>query len=363
MSQIKSTVDFREIARIEAGDSISLLPVIEKELLHYDIIRAMSENGFLEKLCFQGGTSLRLCYGSERFSEDLDFTGGVNFEASTMVQLKQCIEDCLSEKYGLSVVVKSPKERRYTGINVSSWQVKVITGPNRPDLPSQKIKIEVANVPSHTRDFVQISQNYKFGVGAPLIIGAQSMQEIMADKLLALPASVSNIRYRDIWDLNWMSMNKVKPNSELVNKKIFDYGTVGFSKLLSDRIDSLPGIINGPEFLGQMSRFLKRETIESSIAKVSFRAALVGNITRLMSALEEEVEKSPNVERVGSFSGVILDISNGIVSQRVNRDGGTVQHDLSVLSVPVVKGSVVNIKYVGGVGVVSGRGVSVGVGR
>lgn len=50
--------------------------VVEKELLHHDILLALSESGMLEKLCFIGGTCLRACYGSNRLSEDLDFTGG-----------------------------------------------------------------------------------------------------------------------------------------------------------------------------------------------------------------------------------------------------------------------------------------------
>lgn len=263
--------------------------MIEKELIHYDIIRAMSENGFLEALCFRGGTSLRLCYGSERLSEDLDFTGGVYFESATMNQLKECIEDTLSNKYGLSVEVKPPKEKKGSGIKVATWQVKVITAPDRPDIPSQKIKIEVANIPSHTRELVQMSQNYQGSMGAPLIIGVQSMEEIMADKLLALPASVSHIRHRDIWDLNWMSMNKVRPNADLLKKKINDYGVTGYQKMLQDRIESLPAIINGVEFINQMSRFLKRETIALSIGKENFRMALIGNISRMLSANQVEI--------------------------------------------------------------------------
>ena len=37
-------------------------PVIEKELLHYDILFALDSKGFLDNLTFQGGTCLRLCY-------------------------------------------------------------------------------------------------------------------------------------------------------------------------------------------------------------------------------------------------------------------------------------------------------------
>ena len=46
----------------------SLRVVVEKELLHHDIMRALSDSGMLEKLCFTGGTCLRACYGSNRLS-------------------------------------------------------------------------------------------------------------------------------------------------------------------------------------------------------------------------------------------------------------------------------------------------------
>ncbi|NGM16758.1 hypothetical protein GMI70_01815 [Eggerthellaceae bacterium zg-893] len=52
----------------------ALLPVVEKELIHYEILQALGESKWLGRLNFQGGTCLRLCYGSERYSEDLDFT-------------------------------------------------------------------------------------------------------------------------------------------------------------------------------------------------------------------------------------------------------------------------------------------------
>jgi hypothetical protein len=53
-----------------------LLPAIEKEILHHDIIREFHEHGFLLGLTLFGGTNLRLCHGSNRLSEDLAFKGG-----------------------------------------------------------------------------------------------------------------------------------------------------------------------------------------------------------------------------------------------------------------------------------------------
>lgn len=51
----------------------NLLPVVEKELLHYRILDAMMREGFFSSLVFQGGTSLRPCHESPRYSEEIVF--------------------------------------------------------------------------------------------------------------------------------------------------------------------------------------------------------------------------------------------------------------------------------------------------
>lgn len=61
-------------------DLTSLRPVVEKGLLHHDILREMGGAGLLAELTFMGGTCLRACYRSQRLSEDLDFTGGSGFQ-------------------------------------------------------------------------------------------------------------------------------------------------------------------------------------------------------------------------------------------------------------------------------------------
>lgn len=62
----------------------------------------------------------------------------------------------------------------------------------------------------------------------------------------------------------------------------------------------------------------------------------------------------------GIYSGRVLSIDGGIVTQKVNREGKTELHDLRALSGPVEVGQVVDIKYVGGVGQVGGLAVSKG---
>ena len=53
-------------------DLAPLRMVVEKELLHHDILATLNDAGLLRQLTFMGGTCLRSCYGSNRLSEDLD---------------------------------------------------------------------------------------------------------------------------------------------------------------------------------------------------------------------------------------------------------------------------------------------------
>jgi predicted nucleotidyltransferase component of viral defense system len=120
---------------------------VEKELLHYDILYCLDKADLLQNLAFQGGTSLRLCYGGNRFSEDLDFADGTAFSGADLKNMKTCIEDYLGERYGLEVNVKEPNELRnepgYEDIRIDKWQVSVTTSPERRDMPKQRIKIDV----------------------------------------------------------------------------------------------------------------------------------------------------------------------------------------------------------------------------
>lgn len=75
MTGADGTYDYKAMVAgivLAGGEGMgNLLPVVEKELLHYRILDAMMREGFFSSLVFQGGTSLRLCHGSPRYSEDL----------------------------------------------------------------------------------------------------------------------------------------------------------------------------------------------------------------------------------------------------------------------------------------------------
>lgn len=261
---------------MQEGRYHHMRPVIEKELLHYDILFCLEKEGLLDKLTFQGGTSLRLCYGAPRFSEDLDFVGGKDFSASQVRGIKECIESYIGSRYGLQIDVKEPNELRslpeYADINVDKWQVRIVTSPERKDLPKQKIKLEIANVPSYDRVPQALQKNYDFLPDGyeDMLIMTESLNEVMADKLVSLVSCQKYIRHRDIWDLHWIKKHNGTLNNDLVKSKIMDYKVDHYLDKLNDMIKQLDDIIHGKPFLDEMSRFIPSDIQEGTINKEKF---------------------------------------------------------------------------------------------
>lgn len=269
--------------------------VIEKELLHYDILFALEKGGLLDKLTFQGGTSLRLCYGGNRFSEDLDFAGGKDFSSTMLADMKHCIEKYIGERYGLEVTVKEPKDLKqdpkYSELSIDKWQIAVVTSPERKDLPKQKIKVEVANIPAYTREPQPLQINYDFlpdGYSDTLIL-TESLDEVMADKIISLPATTRYVRHRDIWDLAWLQQQGATLNMDLVKNKVSDYKLEHFNKMLDNFLDRLPGIVSSEAFIAEMKRFLPTDVFDRTLAQDKFQVYLQNMLAKLFKTVSNEL--------------------------------------------------------------------------
>ena len=91
-----------EIALEHHPELAGMEVIVEKELLHYELLHVLNRGGWLDGLTFQGGTALRLCYGGSRLSEDLDFSGGPEFSSESMEGLAAYLKETLSSQ-GLGV--------------------------------------------------------------------------------------------------------------------------------------------------------------------------------------------------------------------------------------------------------------------
>jgi len=302
--------DFNELVDLAmANPALSAMrPVVEKELLHYEIFQALDAEGLLKDLVFQGGTSLRLCRGSDRFSEDLDFAGGVDFSAENMQRIKACVEKRIGERFGLNVTVNhKPVKIGEDGINhvrVDKWWISIETSPENRAMPRQKIKLEIANIPARTRELVPLRTNYDFLGSMPtVLVNTESLDEIMADKVLAFPTSLLNnqgnpvgvdsakIRHRDIWDLAWLTTRGAKLVPELVISKIGDYGVVNYPGLLDLALKQLPEIVKSRAFMAQMSRFIDSATVAKTLAIESYLDYLSTSVGGLFVAMKTALER------------------------------------------------------------------------
>lgn len=292
MNKIEDFNQLVALAMREPGHT-HMRPAIAKELLHYDILFCLDDNDLLDKLTFQGGTSLRLCYGAQRFSEDLDFAGGRDFVTANLIDMKNCLEKYIGGRYGLEISVKEPKEMallpKYEDTKVDRWQISITTSPEKKDLPKQKIKIEVVNVPAYSRVPLALQQNYEFlpdGYSDTLIM-TETINEIMADKLISLVACQRYIRYRDIWDLRWLKQGGAVINVDYILSKIRDYQEQDYPDKLHEMIDKIGEIVRSKEFKDEIARFVPIDVFERTLQKDKFLDYLINEIKSLLLEVQK----------------------------------------------------------------------------
>ena len=287
-------LDFNELAdRAAEPGNVAANGTIKKEILHYDILLALHAAGLLAQLVFKGGTSLRLCHGSPRLSEDLDFSGGARFSASIFDGFEEVLAEIVYRHYGLRTFVKPPSARHMDmPVPVCRLWIAVETHPGRPDIPRQRVKVEVDH---HAPTSVEINEpnlNYEHlgGEYQALALRTARLESVMADKLVALPMSVArrdNPRYRDIWDLRWLATTRgCRPAHDLLAAKAAEVGVESYQAALRRTLATLPEIIASDAYSAAMRRHLRFDDWHKSVAGPDGRAATVSKIGDLLRECE-----------------------------------------------------------------------------
>ncbi|ARE81378.1 nucleotidyl transferase AbiEii/AbiGii toxin family protein [Campylobacter helveticus] len=240
---------------IEQNYPRNLKDTIFKELMHYEILESLFNISDIQKtLVFQGGTALRLCYKNNRYSEDLDFVVHKDevFHREFMDYFKAIFSEKILKKYELEAEIYEPKEEEK---RVQRWSARVYL-PNRHK--KSKINIEIANIPSHDNSFEAIANNYEALISKRIFVQVESKEEILADKIIAL-SQRPYLKFRDLWDIEWLINQGIKINNELVKLKIKDYSCNNFKEALEKRKEELNNPMLENDFLVEMSRFLNPE--------------------------------------------------------------------------------------------------------
>ena len=305
-------LDFLSVAsEIVRGDPAlaSCRPVIEKELLHFEILGAMHDAGLLRHLTFKGGTCLRLCHGGVRFSEDLDFSGGDAFDRVLLEGIEDVLRHRIGRHYGLEVAVKQPglaRKARMSGEgheaaeaskgrekDVDRWTARIVTRPaeRAGRVGVQRIKIEVDRRVHAPEEIVYPALRPRYALiqdyFTPFPVRAASLHDICTDKLIAFPMSVltrENPRHRDIWDIQWIARRAgdTAGLERRAARKAVARGLTGrYVEALVKTIEGCRGIIMSGRFVETLQRFIPRPLATRTVGDASYREHLAATVETL----------------------------------------------------------------------------------
>lgn len=269
-SSLKASIDdFITRRGIDAEMNQNLI----KEAVHLHLLSAMSDAGILRHAVFQGGTALRLCYGGERYSEDLDFVCGKAGSYFADFEFKKIIENALettkktlARDFDISsdqISLKKPPRPdlvTHDSIAVAAWQI-IVPIVATPRAPKSRIKIEFANVPAYETRPMPIRATPGLVQIQDVILTVETPNEILADKAVALTAR-NAVKFRDVWDI-WFLQNRLdaKADRDVVQKKFNDYGVADAEEKAEKRLAEVSDEAIASAFVNEMRRFLPAKRV------------------------------------------------------------------------------------------------------
>ena len=182
-----------------------------REIMQEVALAGLSRTDFFEKAAFYGGTSLRIFYGLDRFSEDLDFS---LLKADSGFSLEPYFDAILTEfeSIGMKVSIREKEKKEKTNIDSAflksetEWKELIledivkqagIKSTNRV----MKIKIEVDRQPplGFTTETKLLTRPFSF------YVNCFSRPSLFAGKMHALLFRKwkNRVKGRDWYDLEW----------------------------------------------------------------------------------------------------------------------------------------------------------------
>ncbi len=192
---------------------------VVKEIMQEIVLYGLSKSGFFKQAAFYGGTALRIFYGLDRFSEDLDFsllTSNENFDLSAYFStLEKEMQSC-----GLNIEI-TEKEKRVDS-NIQSAFVKANTKEHillfygdevlQGIHGREKIKIKF-KVDTNPPAYANIEHKYRL-LPSPYEIALYDAPSLFAGKIHAVlcRAWKTRIKGRDLYDYIFFLSRSVPVN-------------------------------------------------------------------------------------------------------------------------------------------------------
>lgn len=227
-----------------------------KEIMQEIVLCGLFRAGFFKRAAFYGGTALRIFYGLDRFSEDLDFsleTTDLEFDlASYFPVLEKEVK-----AFGLNVEIQEKGKSKESTIRSAflkgnSREHLLLFYANKKAVGSVaknevvKIKFEVdVNPPA----FATFEHKYRL-LPVPYEVQLYDMPSLFAGKIHAVicRAWQSRIKGRDLYDYIFYLSRGAEFNQKHLRERLIDSGYISadadcslaeIKKILLDRFDSI----------------------------------------------------------------------------------------------------------------------------
>ena len=202
---------------------------VVKEVMQEITLCALSKAGFFDVAAFYGGTALRIFYGLDRFSEDLDFSlmmKNKDFDLSTYVpSLKRIVQS-----FGLNVEVEIKHKTLDSAIQSAFlkgdtieqfllfYPNDLVTGINKNE--KVKIKFEIDTMPAGLATY---ETKYRL-LPMPYSIKLYDEASLFSGKIHALICRSwkSRVKGRDLYDYVFYLTRNTKFNLDHLREKLIE---------------------------------------------------------------------------------------------------------------------------------------------
>ena len=179
-----------------------------KEIVQEIVLCGLSRAGFFKKAAFYGGTALRIFYGLDRFSEDLDFSLEIPDESFDLSEYFPVLEKEV-RSFGLNVTIAEKEKVKESNIqsaflkgNTKEHLLLFYADPQMANkiASNEAIKIKF-KVDTQPPKFASFEHKYRLQP-VPYEINLYDMPSLFAGKIHAVicRAWQSRVKGRDLYD-------------------------------------------------------------------------------------------------------------------------------------------------------------------
>jgi len=253
MSIIKQMLDGYDIT--SENDIVNALKEIFQEITLLGLFRG----GFFNKAVFYGGSSLRILYGLNRFSEDLDFS---LIEKNSNFNIEDYFKHISNEfnAHGVSIELRK-KKKKSTSSNIESEFLKNDTSIHTLDIKTEDVKNILTGINYHKKIKIKIEVD----INPPLNFQTEAKTLLMPVSFNLISMTLPNlyagkmhavlcrkwktrVKGRDWYDFEWYVKHKARLNLEHLKVRMVESGDFAkeeelnkkrFIELMNYKIDNL----------------------------------------------------------------------------------------------------------------------------